>query len=613
MCSGKISSWKFTGGIAFIAYVGTQLGDADNIDAVLVAINADGSVALNLSHSNFPLFGQLPQTNFTINGITYVMFLNASSSTAVLYVGGGDIISPTINGGANIGGEDSGIYRLVYDLVRNGMNVVAPIEYSTYVAGLDFPTRVVGYLQGIGMKTVYAVGYSAGGVVVANNLIDHPGLFAKAVLMDTLLVPGYGADNLTDLASRAGQVTVPQLLVWGRSDNYAPLANANAWMQNANPTLATLATFDYSHDFASTDAVEVVVRSRIVSFLAGSNAVTIVSPVTTSSTSTVASSLSTSTSTLTSSSTSTTSTAFSSTASNSNSSNQLGDFSLSISPYALSATQASKASGTLTAQSSNGFRDTISLIATDLPRNVTVTFAPNPLSMAKGTNSTVVTVTIPSSSASGNYQFNIVGVGGGIAHQLTVSLSLSGCLIATATFGSELSPEVQFLRNFRDNEILHTFAGSSFMSAFNAWYYSFSPAVANYENNHPAVEPFMRIVLVPLISILKVGASAFNLIPWSPEVAAFLSGITVSVILGGVYLAVPMVLVNRLCPRSRRLMMKIEKPTILIMVFAFASAVLAELFQLSMVMILAAPTIVLATMLGTGLAIIGVINRLTSV
>ena len=31
-----------------------------------------------------------------------------------------------------------------------------------------------------------------------------------------------------------------------------------------------------------------------------------------------------------------------------------------------------------------------------------------------------------------------------------------GCLIATSEFGSELSPQVQFLRNFRDNRILST-------------------------------------------------------------------------------------------------------------------------------------------------------------
>jgi peptide/nickel transport system substrate-binding protein len=45
-----------------------------------------------------------------------------------------------------------------------------------------------------------------------------------------------------------------------------------------------------------------------------------------------------------------------------------------------------------------------------------------------------------------------------------------GCVIATATFGSELSPEVQFLRTFRDQKVMVTFAGSQFMVVFNASY-----------------------------------------------------------------------------------------------------------------------------------------------
>jgi len=49
-----------------------------------------------------------------------------------------------------------------------------------------------------------------------------------------------------------------------------------------------------------------------------------------------------------------------------------------------------------------------------------------------------------------------------------------GCLIATATFGSELAPQVQQLRELRDNTILQTESGVSFMTGFNQFYYSFS-------------------------------------------------------------------------------------------------------------------------------------------
>ena len=41
-----------------------------------------------------------------------------------------------------------------------------------------------------------------------------------------------------------------------------------------------------------------------------------------------------------------------------------------------------------------------------------------------------------------------------------------GCLIATAAFGSELSPQVQFLREIRDNTVLQTESGTSFHDRF---------------------------------------------------------------------------------------------------------------------------------------------------
>ena len=50
-----------------------------------------------------------------------------------------------------------------------------------------------------------------------------------------------------------------------------------------------------------------------------------------------------------------------------------------------------------------------------------------------------------------------------------------GCLIATATYGSELAPQVQKLRELRDNSLLTTTSGIQFMNTFNDAYYSFSP------------------------------------------------------------------------------------------------------------------------------------------
>ena len=60
-----------------------------------------------------------------------------------------------------------------------------------------------------------------------------------------------------------------------------------------------------------------------------------------------------------------------------------------------------------------------------------------------------------------------------------------GCLIATAAYGSEMAPQVQLLREIRDNTVLQTQSGTSFMTAFNTFYYTFSPAIADYERENP--------------------------------------------------------------------------------------------------------------------------------
>ena len=59
-----------------------------------------------------------------------------------------------------------------------------------------------------------------------------------------------------------------------------------------------------------------------------------------------------------------------------------------------------------------------------------------------------------------------------------------GCLIATATYGSEMAPQVQQLRELRDNQLLQTESGTQFMGMFNDVYYSFSPIIADYELLH---------------------------------------------------------------------------------------------------------------------------------
>ena len=79
-----------------------------------------------------------------------------------------------------------------------------------------------------------------------------------------------------------------------------------------------------------------------------------------------------------------------------------------------------------------------------------------------------------------------------------------GCLIATATFGSEMAPQVQKLRELRDNTILTTQSGTAFMSAFNQLYYSFSPTIADFERESPMFKEFVKLTITPMLSTLSI-------------------------------------------------------------------------------------------------------------
>ncbi|MEX0657026.1 MAG: CFI-box-CTERM domain-containing protein [Nitrosopumilaceae archaeon] len=79
-----------------------------------------------------------------------------------------------------------------------------------------------------------------------------------------------------------------------------------------------------------------------------------------------------------------------------------------------------------------------------------------------------------------------------------------GCLIATAAYGTELAPQVQLLRDIRDNTVLGTQSGAAFMSAFNSFYYLFSPTVADIERQSPLFKEMVKAAITPMISTLSI-------------------------------------------------------------------------------------------------------------
>ena len=112
-----------------------------------------------------------------------------------------------------------------------------------------------------------------------------------------------------------------------------------------------------------------------------------------------------------------------------------------------------------------------------------------------------------------------------------------GCLIATATYGSELAPQVQQLRELRDNQLLQTESGTAFMGAFNDIYYSFSPIIADYERENPYFKEAVKLAITPMVSTLSLMENAET----ESEVLGI--GISVIVLNLAMYLGVPAIVV----------------------------------------------------------------------
>jgi len=120
-----------------------------------------------------------------------------------------------------------------------------------------------------------------------------------------------------------------------------------------------------------------------------------------------------------------------------------------------------------------------------------------------------------------------------------------GCLIATAAFGSELAPQVQFLRELRDNTVLQTESGTSFMTGFNQFYYSFSPAIADYERENPAFKEAVKLTLTPLLTSLTLLQYAD--IDSESEMLGY--GISIILLNIGMYFVAPAILIMKVKKR----------------------------------------------------------------
>jgi len=117
-----------------------------------------------------------------------------------------------------------------------------------------------------------------------------------------------------------------------------------------------------------------------------------------------------------------------------------------------------------------------------------------------------------------------------------------GCLIATAAFDSELSSQVQMLREVRDTKIMNTQVGVMFTSGFNQFYYSFSPAIADMERQSSLFKDMVKITIIPLLTTL----SLLNNIDIDSEIEMLGVGIGIISLNVGFYFVIPAVVTIKL-------------------------------------------------------------------
>lgn len=185
-----------------------------------------------------------------------------------------------------------------------------------------------------------------------------------------------------------------------------------------------------------------------------------------------------------------------------------------------------------------------------------------------------------------------------------------GCFIATAAYGSELAPEVQFLRGFRNQIAVETFVGAEGVALFNQIYFSFSPNVAQFIRAHPTIRAVVKTLLYPLVGIVHLSAATYSLFAFNPELGVTAAALLGGSLIGAIYLAPLAMLIITLVKRWTKKTLRIASlklfATLWLVGIALVGLVGMTLSE-SLMMIAVALLVLTATVAsaaGTGLVIV---------
>ena len=111
------------------------------------------------------------------------------------------------------------------------------------------------------------------------------------------------------------------------------------------------------------------------------------------------------------------------------------------------------------------------------------------------------------------------------------------CMIATAAYGSKLEPQVQTLREIRNDQLMTSDMGNSFITGFNHVYYAVSPHIADYEMENPIFKDAVRILITPMLATLSFMEHADS----EYEILGY--GTSIILLNIGMYLVAPILLI----------------------------------------------------------------------
>lgn len=136
------------------------------------------------------------------------------------------------------------------------------------------------------------------------------------------------------------------------------------------------------------------------------------------------------------------------------------------------------------------------------------------------------------------------------------------------------------------------------MVVFNAWYYSFSPYVAGYLYGHNVERAVMKGALYPLIGILKLSSLTFSAASAFPELAALLSGLVASSLIGTFYMGLPLSLLRA---KVRRLsgsnaQRTLERSLAVMLLGGVATLLVGEILGSPVLLMISSVTVVLSTL-----------------